>query len=210
MRFSVAGLSATVMLGAAIAALALAGCGGSGGATRPRLDAPGEITPATQAPEIALRDWNGRPVRLAQLRGKAVLLTFIYDHCPDTCPLIVSKLHEAQLLLGSKASELRIVAVSVDPRGDTPKTVKAFLIAHQMLGRMDYLIGSRKRLAPVWKAYGIEVKGSPESRESPAKHEVGHSALVYGVTGTGRELAVYDSQFKPSEIVHDVPLLASR
>lgn len=192
-----------------VTAAAASGCGGGGGSTPvsaakspAKLDAAGELEPPRQAPEIALRDWTGRQVRLSQYRGRAVMLTFIYDHCPDTCPLIVEKLHQALVELGPRAHELQIVAVSVDPRGDTPKTVKAFLIRHRMLGRMDYLIGTRAQLAPVWKAYDIASEASPEGRE------VSHTALIYGITGKGQQLALYDQVFSPSEIVHDVPLLA--
>lgn len=130
------------------------------------------------------------------------MLTFIYDHCPDTCPLIVDKLRTALLMLNSHSHELQVVAVSVDPTGDTPKTVKAFLIKHRMLGRMDYLIGSKRELQPIWKAYEIASEASPESRE------VSHTALIYGITGKGTQLALYDQAFEPGEIVHDVPLLA--
>ena len=68
----------------------------------------------------------------------------------------------------------------MDPKGDTPATVRAFLAAHEMTDRMRYLIGSFKQLAPVWKAWGIAVLGSPNSRE------VGHSAFLYGITGHGK------------------------
>jgi protein SCO1 len=94
-----------------------------------------------------------------------VLLTFIYTHRPDVCPLIVANLHNALVRLGPDANKVQIVAVSVDPKGDTPKTVKAFLAAREMTGRMEYLIGTPKQLAPVWKAYGVEVQGTPERRE---------------------------------------------
>jgi protein SCO1/2 len=202
--------SSAAVAATAVVAIGIAGCGGGGGsAASGRLDAQGEIAPPRQAPEIALRDWTGRPVRLARYHGKAVLLTFVYDHCPDTCPLIVSKLHQVLVELGPKSSEVQVVAVSVDPKGDTPKTVRRFLAQHQMLGRMDYLIGSRKQLAPVWKAYDVAVGGSPESRESPEGRRVSHTAIVYGITGKGAELALYDQLFKPSEVAHDVPLLAA-
>jgi cytochrome oxidase Cu insertion factor (SCO1/SenC/PrrC family) len=103
----------------------------------------------------------------------------------------------------AQAAKTQIVAVSVDPRGDTPKTVKQFLSAHDMTGRMRYLIGSKRRLAPVWKRYGVQVQGSPDQRE------VGHSAFVYGISGKGTAIALYPSNFKPAWIVHDVPLLAA-
>jgi protein SCO1/2 len=189
----------------AASAAAASGCGGAATAkpTQTKLDAAGELSAHRQAPEFVLRDSTGARVRLAQFRGKAVMLTFIYDHCPDTCPLIVDKLRQAQVRLGANAHELQVLAVSVDPRGDTPATVAAFLAKHRMTGRMDYLIGTSKELAPVWQAYGIASEASPESRE------VSHTALVYGITASGRWLALYDQSFQPQEIAHDVPLLAA-
>lgn len=183
---------------------------GSGSATaaataRPaKLDAPSLATPPQPARDFTLRDSLGKRVQLSDFRGKAVLLTFIYDHCPDVCPLIVANLHTALSRLGA-GHNVQILAVSVDPSGDTPKTVKAFLKAHEMTGRMEYLIGTRRTLAPVWKAWGVQVQASPEDRE-----QVGHSAFVYGISGSGKTTALYPANFKPAWIVHDVPLLAAR
>ena len=197
----------------ALACVAVAGCGSSQSKTSTgdallskldvKLEAPARLRTAT--PQFALKDSTGKLVRLSQFRGKAVLLTFIYDHCPDVCPLIVSNLHNALLKLGPAAKRLQIIAVSVDPKGDTPATVKAFLAEHEMTGRMEYLIGSFNELAPVWRSYGVEVQASPEKREDT----VGHSAFVLGITGSGSVLVLYPPTFEPSWIVHDVPLLAT-
>jgi protein SCO1 len=193
-----------------VCALVIGGCGGSSksassaASASAKLDAPAELQPPAPSPDFALRDSTGKLVRLSQFKGKAVLLTFIYDHCPDVCPLIVANLHTALSQLGPQASKVQIVAVSVDPKGDTPKTVKAFLAVHGMTGRMEYLIGSLKQLAPVWKSYGVEVQGTPDSRE------VGHSAFVYGITASGKRRALYPSELRPEWIVHDVPVLASQ
>jgi protein SCO1/2 len=208
-----------LMLTAALcASVVAAGCGTtssssqSGAVLAPnetvlgRLD--DKIPPPTQVrtpPPFTLRDSLGHRVTLSQFRGKAVLLTFIYDHCPDTCPLIVADLHNALLKLGSAASKVQIVAVSVDPRGDTPATVKAFLAAHEMTGRMEYLIGSFRELAPVWRSYGVQVEASPSQRENT----VGHSAFLYGITGHGKTVVLYPPNLEPAWIVHDAPLLAS-
>jgi protein SCO1 len=133
-----------------------------------------------------------------------VLLTFIYTHCPDVCPLIVSHLHTALTRMGpAQARKVQVVAVSVDPRGDTPRTVRRFLAQHLMTGRMEYLIGSRKELARVWKKWGVGVQGTPDDRE------VDHSAFVYGITAGGTVRALYPSNFQPGWIVHDVPILAA-
>lgn len=197
----------------ALACVAIAGCGGSSHAASSatgalsnldvKLLAPGQLRAAT--PDFALRDSLGHVVRLSQFRGKAVMLTFIYTHCPDVCPLIVGNLHTAVLRLGPAAKKLQIIAVSVDPKGDTPATVNAFLAAHEMTGRMEYLLGSLQQLAPVWRSYGVEVQASPNQREKT----VGHSAFVYGITGRGTTLALYPPSFDPTWIVHDAPILAA-
>ena len=145
-------------------------------------------------------------MNLDQYRGKAVLVTFIYDHCPDICPLMVGNLHTAQAQLGPEAQKLQIIAVSVDPRGDTPSTVKAFLREHRMTGRMEYLIGSRPELEKVWRDWSILSKATPTPKDPDL---VEHSALVYGISASGRITTLYPHDFVPSQIVHDVPILAS-
>jgi protein SCO1 len=205
-----------VALGAILAAAVLAGCGGSSGASKStgashakrvsanaKLAAPAEQDPPQPAPNFTLRDSLGHTVSLSQYKGRAVLLTFIYDHCPDVCPLIVSNLHNALAKLGSKANQAQVVAVSVDPKGDTPATVRQFLRRHAMTGKMEYLIGSKKKLTPVWREWGVQVKATPDDRE------VGHSAFVYGITGSGMVRALYPSNFKPAAVAHDVPILAA-
>lgn len=198
-----------VLLGAAAVA---AGCGGSSSASdssatttasKPTYDAPALADNPAPAPDFALTNSVGKRIRLAQYRGKAVLLTFIYAHCPDICPLIVGNLHSALEQLGPQASKVKIIAVSVDPRGDTRKEVNRFLADHEMTGRMDYLIGAKKQLASAWRRYGVKVAGTPDSRE------VGHTAAVYGITAKGTEVALYPANFKVDWIVHDVPVLAA-
>jgi protein SCO1 len=162
-------------------------------------------SPPQAAAPLRLRDSLGQPVDLTSYRGKAVLLTFIYSHCPDVCPLIVGNLHTAQAQLGARAKRLQILAVSTDPRGDTPKAVNKFLAAHNMTGRMRYLIGSRAELGRVWKQWNIVAnpdKANPDLVE--------HSALIYGIAANGKVTTLYPSNFRPADIVHDVPLLAAR
>ena len=185
----------------------VAGCGSSGSnaTAKPPAYAGAVARHLTEAPPLALDDSVGRPVDITDYRGKAVLVTFIYDHCPDICPAIVGNLHTAQQQLGPRARQLRIVAVSVDPNGDTPKTVRAFLAEHQMTGRMQYLIGSRPELERVWTAWHIVSRSSPSARVPNA---VEHSALIYGISGSGKLTTLYPANFKPAQIVHDVPLLA--
>lgn len=157
------------------------------------------------APPLALKNYLGAPVNIDHYRGKAVLVTFLYTHCPDICPLITSKLHTAvSEMSAAERREVQIIAVSVDPRGDTPATVAAFLADHGMTGKMKYLIGSASALGAVWSRWGIGSK-----RDAGDPQLVSHTALVYGITAKGTIVTIYPETFKPSYIVHDVPLLAS-
>jgi protein SCO1 len=199
----------------AVAALVAAGCGSSGGSSSstgvPNGQSKAEsasfagakAVPPKQAPPLTLKNSLGKRVDLAKLKGKAVLITFIYTHCPDVCPLIVSHLKTAQAELGAKAKDLQIVAVSTDPRGDNPGTVKRFLAQHGMTGRMDYLIGSPKQLQKTWANWNIIAKPAPSGRD-----RVEHSALIYGIAANGELTTLYSANFKPAQIVHDVPILA--
>ncbi|MGA7706001.1 MAG: SCO family protein [Solirubrobacteraceae bacterium] len=162
-------------------------------------------SPAQPEPPLDLRNYKGERVNITQYKGKAVLVTFLYTKCPDVCPLIASNLGVALNEMGSaKASKVQVIAVSVDPRGDTPKAVAAFLQRHGVAGRMQYLIGSAHELGPVWKAWGV---GAEQDAEQPQL--VNHSGLVYGIDAQGKVTTLYAASFTPAEIVHDAPLLAS-
>jgi protein SCO1 len=165
-----------------------------------------ELVPSKQAPALSLRNYLGERVNINSYRGKAVLVTFLYTHCPDVCPLITADLRVAQNMMGATASKAQIIAVSVDPRGDTPQTVAAFLKVHGMTGRMKYLIGSAHELGRVWKQWGV---GSEVDAQQP--DFINHSALVYGIDASGRLRTVYvGNNWQPSEVAHDVPLLAAQ
>jgi protein SCO1/2 len=204
---------AIVVLAGGLAAL-VAGCGGSSSSSDPTTTTASAANysgatanPPKPAPALQLSNYNGKPVNIDQYKGKAVLVTFIYDHCPDICPLIVSNLHAAQnQMSAAEQKQLQIIAVSVDPKGDTPQTVKKFLADHQMTGRMDYLIGSRPQLENVWADWNIKQKNDPSNKNPDA---VEHSALIYGISGTGDITTLYPANFNPDQIVHDVPKLAS-
>jgi protein SCO1/2 len=162
-------------------------------------------SPAAPEPPLTLRNYKGERVNIDQYKGRAVLVTFLYTKCPDVCPIIASNLGVALNLMGpAKASKVQVIAVSVDPRGDTPKAVAVFLQRHGVSGRMQYLIGSASELGRVWKAWGV---GAEQDAEQPQL--VNHNGLVYGVSASGKVTTLYAANFTPQEIVHDVPLLAT-
>ena len=161
------------------------------------------LTPRKPAPALVLHNYTGRaPVSLAHFHGKAVLVSFVYTHCPNVCPIITANLAAAQRELGAEAHHLQILLVTVDPRRDTPTAIRSFLRARDATGRMDYLLGSTRQLHRVWKAWDVGVETSHGLTD-------GHSSIVYGITASGRMAVVYPANFSPAQIVHDVPLLAA-
>ena len=74
-----------------------------------------------------------------------------------------------------------------------------------MTGRMEYLIGSRPQLVKTWRDWNVLAKATPTNR---APDRVEHSALIYGISASGKITTLYQST-SPSQIVHDVPILAS-
>ena len=165
------------------------------------------LNPPQQAPPLdTLRNYDGGSFSLAGQRGKAVFVTFLYAHCPDVCPLIASNLHNAYArMTPPMRSHVAIVAVSVDPHGDSAGTVAAFVHQHQLTGEARYLIGSTSQLPPVWEAWRV---GSQRDTSNPGL--VNHSALVYGIGANGKIYTIYPANFQPTDIIHDVPALVSQ
>jgi protein SCO1/2 len=194
--------------------LAVGGCGGSSGekketGTTAKGKAPsyqGAVaTPPKPVPPLVLKDSTGKTVDISKFRGKAVLVTWLYVHCPDVCPLIAGNIHTALAKLGAKASDVKVIAVSTDPRGDKPATVEKFLAEHQVKGEMTYLVGSKQQLQAAWKNWGIVARPDKSNPE-----RVEHSAPIYGVSASGKITTLYPANFKPAMIVHDAPLLAAQ
>jgi protein SCO1 len=181
-------------------AVVLAGCGASK-ATPTQRFAGGELTPPKTAPPIALHDARGTPVTLAEQRGRYVLVTFIYTHCPDVCPLITKNLNAALRAIGPSArKQVRVLAVSVDPVGDTRSAVRAYQREKHLLPQFEYLIGTHADLRRVWKAWRVlAVETKPDL--------VDHVAYTALIDTKGKERVLYGSSVHATQVVHDLRVL---
>lgn len=154
----------------------------------------------TPAPDFQLTDQNGQTVSLSQYKGKPVVVTFLYTHCPDLCPLTAEKLHQTMLALGPQAQQVGVIAVSTDPKGDTRAAALSFSQLHRMQDYWHYLIGTQQQLSPVWSNYNIYV-------QSGQAGAVDHSLGIYVIDQQGRERAFFDTSFAPSQLVADLQTL---
>ena len=192
--------------------LAVASCGGSESFHGTVLVSDGP------APPFELRDQFGADVGLSDAAGKVVVLTFLYTYCPDVCPVVTETLRRAHELLGDDATEIEMVAISLDPERDSVERVYEYSLESDMLGRWRFLVGSEDELKPVWKAYWLDpVRDVPsaagtaeaEDHHSPTDdYLITHTAPVFLIDRSGHRRVLFTNlTLDPQPLVHDIRLL---
>jgi protein SCO1/2 len=191
--------AAATALGALVIVSLLTGkrSGGSGAAARAPASAfDGSLMPPhTPAPDFALRDQDGRVVRMSSFRGKPVIVTFLYAKCTGSCPAQAQQIKGAMDDLGH---DLPAIAISADPSTDTPRAARHFLAVQGMSRRIAFLLGSRSRLEPVWKGFGI----------APQRPGHEHQSWLTLVDRNGMQRVGYPgAEVTPERLSHDLKLL---
>ncbi|GCE18097.1 SCO family protein [Dictyobacter kobayashii] len=153
----------------------------------------------TPAPNFQLTDQYGKTISLAQFRGKPVIVTFLYTHCPDVCPLTAEHLHTTLQQLGSDAKNVAILAVSTDPRRDDTAAAMQFSTEHNMQNYWHFLTGTQKQLSPVWSIYSIYAQQQQQ--------QVNHSTALYLIDKKGNERVYMDDSFQPAQMAANLKLL---
>lgn len=151
---------------------------------------------ATEAPEFVLTDQGGRRVALRDLRGKAVLVSFIYTSCPDVCPVMFNVVTDVQQRVQAEGrGDVVSVFVSTDPEVDSPQVLKTFAQRRGAdLSSTTLLTGSAEELQAVWSAFGVKVKRR-------ARGLVDHSPLTVLIDARGIMRYRYLSGFPDADIV---------
>jgi cytochrome oxidase Cu insertion factor (SCO1/SenC/PrrC family) len=76
---------------------------------------------------LPLQDQRGRAFDLADFAGRTTLLSFVFTHCPQACPVQTAQLARARSLLPARMRErAAFVSVSIDPERDSPERLAAF------------------------------------------------------------------------------------
>ena len=151
--------------------------------------------PGIPPTDFGVRDEHGRMLRLADLRGRPVVVTFLYTTCEDTCPLTAQQIRVA---LDDLGYDVPVVAVSVDPANDTPRRARAFALEQGMQGRMRWALGAARELQRIWKAYGIQ----------PQAADAEHTASTVLLDGRGvQRVGFATSVLTPEGLAHDITAL---
>src|SRR5215472_18213339 len=112
----------------------------------------------TKAPDFVLLNQDGNRFDSTTLRGKVVVLNFIFTTCTDVCPLFTANLAQFQRTLKSDTGNVFFVSITTDPEVDSPKVLKSY---GQRYGadfqNWTFLTGSEAQLQQVWKGFDVRV-----------------------------------------------------
>ena len=154
-----------------------------------------QLPPGVKAPDFVLKDQDGRRVTMKEYRGKPVVVTFMYSHCHDTCPIQAQQIKGA---LDDLGHDLPALSISVDPSGDTPKSVDKFNREQGVTGRIRWVLGSEKQLRRLWHGYST-------TQQLPSQE---HLARLVLIDKRGFQRVGYPSnQVTPERLAHDLRVL---
>jgi protein SCO1 len=152
------------------------------------------------APPFSLTTQDGTQLSLQALRGKVVVVTFIYTTCADTCPLLTAKLARLPDRLDPEFShKVFFASITVDPERDTPGMLKQYAQRHKVdLTRSAFLTGTSNEIRDVARNFGVAYRKT-------RRGEVDHTFLTSIVDQSGILRVQYMGvRFDPDEFLHDL------
>ncbi len=166
--------------------------------------APNPIGPA---PDFALTDENGQPFKLSDLRGQWILLAYGYTHCPDVCPLTLSRLRDVKKALDPNGDRLQVVFVTIDPERDTPDIMQKYVSHFDQTFPQKFkgLSGTPQEIAQAAKAYNV--KYEKKDVKPDGSYSMGHTAEVYLIDPQFNWRMTFPFGVKAEEIAGDVQYL---
>ena len=153
--------------------------------------------------DFTLRDQNGHPFDLRSLKGRPVIVSFIYTTCPDVCPLITFNLRQLQRELSPPERHSPFfVSVTTDPEVDEPLVLRTYAERFRIdFANWVFLTGGREQLASVWKEFGVNV-------ERKARGLVNHTTLTALLDGDAvMRFAYHGSAPDPKMVLQDLHTL---
>ena len=179
------------------------------------VDVPGEPRPGTEVPDFGLVDQDGKRIHLAQYRGKALLLTFVYTRCPqpDQCTLMSNNfaaINQAMQMQPETYDKTHLLTISFDPDYDTPKVLRSYGASHtgrysdETFQHWEFASGSKDEVKGIAQFFGLRYYHDTESSDE----QVIHSLRTAIVGPDGRVVKLYrGNEWKPEEIVGDLKTL---
>jgi protein SCO1/2 len=163
------------------------------------------VEPPGPPNDFTLISQASQPVHLSDFRGKLVLMTFGYTHCPpdDECPLNLARFKQVKAALAGDADQVVFVFVSIDNQRDTPDVLANYLSAFDpaFIG----LTGDDQAIQKVAKDYGVlYMKDNESDTGNPADYLMTHTASWFLVDRQGRWRRVYSYGTDPEVVAADL------
>jgi protein SCO1/2 len=166
---------------------------------------PDVVGPRESAPDFSLTDQVGRPVSLASLRGKTLLLDFVFTSCPGPCPILTGRHARLQRELPLALREkVWFVSISLDPGFDTPERLRAYAQARGAdLANWSFLTGEPGAVAEVVKAYGVGSLRRPDG-------EIDHLVVTFLIDRAGQIAERYTGlEHETADLARDLERIAA-
>ncbi len=157
-------------------------------------------------PAVSLIDQNGNHLSLASLKGKPVLVDFIYTSCPGPCLTLTSKLVAVAEQLGPRlGQQVEMVSITLDPEHDSPQALKAFARRQDADRRgWRFLTGTPQQIESVLAAYKVR-------RIREADGSVTHMETLFLLGPDGHQRRIYNGvEVKPAVMSAEAEQLAAR
>ena len=161
------------------------------------------LTKIGPAPAFTLTTQDSQRLSLNELRGKVVMVTFIFTSCTDACPLLTAKMAGLQDALDVDFGlSVFFVSITVDPERDTPEVLSNYAQAHGAnLAGWAFLTGTAEEVREVARRYGVYYK-------KQGGGDVDHTFLTSLVDQRGTLRVQYMGvRFEPDELLHDLQSL---
>lgn len=159
------------------------------------------IDPPQPMPNFTLTNQHGEPIKLSDLHGKFVLMSFGYTHCPDVCPLTLSDFKLIQRNLGDLSDQVNFVFISVDGSRDTPEVLRRYFEQRE-LDNFIGMTGTEAQLREIGTPYNLHFSyGQPDAN---GNYSVEHTAGSFLLDKEGHWVSRYVFGIDPSLIVDDI------
>jgi len=129
-------------------------------------------------PNLEVKTQNGETVRFYDdlIKGKIVIISFIYTSCTDICPLTTARLSQLEDRLGDALGrDVFMISMTVDPKRDTPERMKEFSAAFQTRPGWTFVTGTPETIRAINYKFG-------ERSEILSEHR---NQIVLGNDATG-------------------------
>lgn len=162
-----------------------------------------DVTGADWGRDFALTDHHGKPSRLADFRGKVVVLFFGYSQCPDVCPTTLVAMRDTMALLGQDAQRVQVLFATLDPDRDTPKLLADYVpwFDPSFVG----LWGDEATVSATAKEF--KVFHAKQAGATEGSYSIDHSASSYVFDPQGRLRLVMRHGEAPDRAAADLRLL---